>query len=231
MPEVFDQEAESSADVHIHVKADKAALHDLIDKATLSSDARNDLKDSDFALPGRRYPIHDEAHARNALARGAQHATPEELATIRRKVKSRYPGIDVSKVDPAGYEVTVPLIKSEEQGIVYAVVLSPGLRDSQGDVITAEDIEKAAHEFLVSFRKHDVQHSEVTKDADGAPIASTVESYIAPVEMTLGEPPQKVLKGSWVQAIKIHDEQTKQDIRDAKITGVSIGGTGMRIPD
>jgi hypothetical protein len=31
--------------------------------------------------------------ARNALARGAQNASPSELAKIKRKVHSKYPGI------------------------------------------------------------------------------------------------------------------------------------------
>jgi len=42
-------------------------------KVTLSTEARKGLSDSDFALPEKRkYPIHDKAHVRNALARAAQ---------------------------------------------------------------------------------------------------------------------------------------------------------------
>lgn len=59
----------------------------------LSSSARKALPKSDFALPGGRYPISDPAHARNALARGAQHASPEELKKIKAKVHAKYPGI------------------------------------------------------------------------------------------------------------------------------------------
>lgn len=55
---------------------------------------RDDLKDSDFALPDeRKYPIPDESHARNALARVAQNGTQEEQKTVRRAVEKRYPGI------------------------------------------------------------------------------------------------------------------------------------------
>ena len=61
--------------------------------ATLSTTGRKRLKDSDFALPGRRYPIHDIAHARNALARVAQSGTPAEQATVRRKVYAKYPSL------------------------------------------------------------------------------------------------------------------------------------------
>ena len=38
----------------------------------LSTAQRNKLPDSAFALPGRRYPIPDAAHARNALARAKE---------------------------------------------------------------------------------------------------------------------------------------------------------------
>ena len=46
---------------------------DWISKATLSTEARKKLSDEDFALPSKKkYPIHDKAHVRNALARAAQ---------------------------------------------------------------------------------------------------------------------------------------------------------------
>jgi hypothetical protein len=64
---------------------------------------RKALPSGDFALPGKgkgaggkgpgSYPIDTPARARNALARGAQHASPSELATIKRKVHAKYPGI------------------------------------------------------------------------------------------------------------------------------------------
>lgn len=54
---------------------------------------RKRLKSSQFALPGRRYPVHNLAHARNALARVAQYGSPSEKAAVRRKVHARYPSI------------------------------------------------------------------------------------------------------------------------------------------
>lgn len=59
----------------------------------LSTAARNRLPTRSFALPGRRYPIADASHARNALARVSQYGTPAEQATVRRKVHARFPGI------------------------------------------------------------------------------------------------------------------------------------------
>jgi hypothetical protein len=62
--------------------------------AELSDKDRKRLKDSDFAEPDeRKYPIEDEAHARNALARVAQHGTKEEQEEVRKRVEERYPDL------------------------------------------------------------------------------------------------------------------------------------------
>ena len=59
----------------------------------LTAAARRKIPDSKFALPGRRYPIEDVAHARNALARVAQDGTPAEKAIVRRKVRLLLPSL------------------------------------------------------------------------------------------------------------------------------------------
>jgi hypothetical protein len=69
----------------------------------ISAKQRHALPKSDFALPGHgvgpegkgagSYPIDTPGRARNALARGAQHASPAELGTIKRRVHEKYPDI------------------------------------------------------------------------------------------------------------------------------------------
>jgi len=61
--------------------------------AKLTSKQREKLPAKDFAIDGaeRRYPIHDIAHARNALARVSAFGTPKEKAVVRRAVYNRYP--------------------------------------------------------------------------------------------------------------------------------------------
>jgi len=71
--------------------------------AKLSAASRQKMKPSSFALPGKgegpggkgsgSYPINDESHARNALARVAQHGSSTEKATVRAKVAAKFPGI------------------------------------------------------------------------------------------------------------------------------------------
>lgn len=61
--------------------------------AKLTTRQRKNLPKGDFALPGGRYPINDPNHARNALARVAQHGSPAEKARVRAKVHAKYPSI------------------------------------------------------------------------------------------------------------------------------------------
>ena len=73
----------------------------------LSYKERQKLPKGDFALPGKgsgpegkqggSYPIPDESHARNALARVSQHGSEAEKAKVRRAVASKYPNIKISE--------------------------------------------------------------------------------------------------------------------------------------
>lgn len=59
----------------------------------LTAKARAGLPGGAFALPGRRYPIEDASHARNALARVSQVGTRAEQRAVRGQVHARYPGM------------------------------------------------------------------------------------------------------------------------------------------
>ena len=65
--------------------------------ATLTTKHRNALPKTSFALPDRRFPIQDINHARDALARAAQTATPAEQKQIKAAVHRRYPSIGKGK--------------------------------------------------------------------------------------------------------------------------------------
>jgi hypothetical protein len=65
--------------------------------AKLTAKARKAIPSKSFAEPGKRkFPIQDESHARNALARAAAKG-PAEEATVRAAVHKKYPGIGKSK--------------------------------------------------------------------------------------------------------------------------------------
>lgn len=85
-------------------------IKDAISKAVLTASAENKLSDSDFALvvnrdgkKVRKYPIHDKAHVRNALARAAQMiksggeaASDAKAALPKIRMAAKKMGIDVS---------------------------------------------------------------------------------------------------------------------------------------
>jgi hypothetical protein len=65
--------------------------------AKLTYKARQKLPKSAFVFPEEeKYPIHDEAHARNALARVSAHGTPTEKRAVVNAVSRRYPNIEIS---------------------------------------------------------------------------------------------------------------------------------------
>ena len=73
----------------------------------LSYKERQGLSKSQFALPGKgegpegkqggSYPIPDESHARNALARVSQHGTEAEKRKVKSAVEKKFPDIKVSE--------------------------------------------------------------------------------------------------------------------------------------
>lgn len=67
-------------------KGDKSGGH-------ITAAQRHALPAKEFALPGERYPIHDKAHARNALARVSQHGSESEKKRVRAAVHRKYPEI------------------------------------------------------------------------------------------------------------------------------------------
>jgi hypothetical protein len=63
--------------------------------AKLTAKTRNAIPTKEFAGPDRSYPIENESHARNALARSSGKAIAPR---IRAAVHSKYPGIEQKKL-------------------------------------------------------------------------------------------------------------------------------------
>ena len=66
--------------------------------APITTARRKRLARSQFAIPAKApesgsYPIDTIGRARNALARVAQHGTPEEKAKVHAAVRRKYPGL------------------------------------------------------------------------------------------------------------------------------------------
>jgi hypothetical protein len=135
--------------------------------------------------------------------------TKEELAECE-KERAKCPkvkkSVDLYKLD-------------DEQRLIYGVVLVPDVEDLQGDVCSKEDIQEAAHDYLINSRLIKAQHRSPT-DAD------VVECYIAPVDIPIGKGIAPA--GSWVMVTKVRSEAMWSAIKKGDITGYSIGGRGTR---
>lgn len=104
-----------------------------------------------------------------------------------------------------------------DKRLVGGIVYSPCEKDSQDDWAMAEEIEKAAHNYMIKCRKTGYNHKE-----DITEKTSIVESYIAPQDLLMGR--ERVKKGSWVMVLKIHDDSIWSDVKSGKLTGFSMRG-------
>jgi hypothetical protein len=214
-------------------------LEDLVFKRDIPEAKREQLAKEGKALRGSdghvSYPIEtaQDVKAAAVLARSGHGDVGAAKALISRRAKALgianpLAGATEKAEEPADeWSADVSLWKGEREGKVYGVVLAPDREDVQKDVLAAEDIEKACHEFMVLSRQADVQH-------DGSVVkADLIENYIAPcdfvVKMADGTE-ETVTAGSWVQAWQVHDPVLKQEIEEGKRTGFSIAGTGVRTP-
>jgi hypothetical protein len=105
--------------------------------------------------------------------------------------------------------------------IVFGVVLQPNVADLQGDIITEEEIEKAAHRYMIESRITGFRHES---ELD----ACIVESYISKNDEWFKN--ESVVKGSWLIAMKIYDEKVWAGVMDGTYNSFSIGGWATSTP-
>lgn len=117
----------------------------------------------------------------------------------------------------------LPILKSSMKQVVFCIVLEPDTADAQDDIMTSEDIEETAHNYMIKARMIGASH---TQQIEAAP----VESFIAPQDLEYQgqNGPQVVKKGSWVIGIKVFDQKEWQKVLNGEYTGVSVGGKGLR---
>jgi hypothetical protein len=154
-------------------------------------------------------------------------AVQDRIQQARRKFKIG----EFAETEKADWESKVEIAKlDEEKQVALGIALKAsggtnGVRaDSQKDVITAEEVEKAAYGFMLNSRVFDLHHKRLLPESK----AAVVESYLAPVDFEMGG--TEVKKGDWVAAVKFFDKDLWQDVKEGKIAAFSIKGVGMRKP-
>ena len=153
----------------------------------LSYKERQKLPKGDFALPGKgdgpegkqggSYPIPDESHARNALARVSQHGSEAEKAKVRRAVASKYPNIKIGESKEA---------ENGERDVGtdayanYVAGLTPGQEADAG--VKNKDAKKASSESKKASDERERQSTRI--DDEYVP---TLEEYVTHLESLEGE--------------------------------------------
>lgn len=188
-------------------------------KRELSSGARNNLSDSDFALPEKRkYPIMDKAHVRNALARAAQQikaggeaAADAKKALPRIRAAAKKFGIEAS-------------MEKEHTGIVIQ-------KDANGDwrwVGWPSNNFKDRSEDILSEKAHKEYVDWWNKDKPAFPVFTslhapgTARTY--PVDFVGYENGFLVMSGKLTEAeaVRLLEVQKEYDL------GMSHTGWGVR---
>jgi hypothetical protein len=112
------------------------------------------------------------------------------------------------------------------QQIVRGIVLVPDLIDSQSERVNADEIEKAAHQWMLDWQEQGVQHY-----GNRVPEIRPVESYVAPADFVIkgidGED-HTVPKGTWVMASKVGSPRAWNMVLDGELSGYSIQGSAIK---
>lgn len=115
-------------------------------------------------------------------------------------------------------------------GLVLEPTMGPGVElkpDTQDDVYTAKTVRDAAHGWMENHGAVDLMHNWRELGRDHVRI---LESYIAPVSFKTGTGEQgyKVLKGAWLLALRIVDDDLWAAIKSGDLGAYSIGGVAER---
>lgn len=100
-----------------------------------------------------------------------------------------------------------------EQRMVWAEVYAPNRPDSGGDYMTAEEIRKAAYNFMKSQRLDQVDQMHDNRVTKGI---NVVESFIA------REDDNVFIPGSWVVGVHIDDDATWAKVKKGELNGYSL---------
>lgn len=110
------------------------------------------------------------------------------------------------------------LCKSESHKTVTFVILEPWLEDRNWDIISADEIIKTAHEFVLNLDKKyvNVDHQEGTE----LEWVYFVESFVLPVDMSFAD--GDVVAWSRLVAFKFEDDTLYQQVLDGEFVWVSM---------
>jgi hypothetical protein len=102
----------------------------------------------------------------------------------------------------------------DEKRMVFGEVYAPNVLDSQGEMMTADDVELMAHRFMT----HQSLKTSIDTAHDGVSNSSyPVESFIAPENH-----PDDYTPGAWVLGVKIADDEIWAAVKRGDLNAFSF---------
>lgn len=106
-----------------------------------------------------------------------------------------------------------------EQGVVYGIVYAPDEVDTQGEFANADEIKKAAYDFM---KRSDLRYCIDVNHNFNIADAYICESWIVKSKDEFFDE-----EGAWAVGIKIEDEELRDMVKNGSITGLSMYGSGV----
>lgn len=188
---------------------------------------REELDERDAAF-GKVSPARGETHEQflERAMRELESALPDEIERRQKchQLWNRSKYLPVGMMKSFDVEIEAPICKAAENPdftYVLSPVLVPDSVDRQGDLISAAEIELAAHDFVESSQQAGLMHREMVSREQ----VVLVESYVARTPMTIGK--TKITKGTWMAAWRVYNPELRALIKQGRLRGVSIGGRGI----
>ena len=114
---------------------------------------------------------------------------------------------------------TIGRIIKADNHYVTGIVYEPLVEDSQGDFMTADEIQKACYWFAKNGDAVDIQHNFEAHNG-----ISVVENWVEKADTEIDG--EKIVKGTWLVTAEVSDNDIWNKITKGEITGFSMGGTG-----
>lgn len=124
------------------------------------------------------------------------------------------------KASSVAKSLTPLVCLDDEKRLIYAVAMEPDVEDAHGEATTLEEVEAAAHAFMLGERGVNVDHKGANVPAE------IVENWVQQGDATIGG--EKVRSGSWVVAIHVTDDALWARAKAGEFGGVSVEGMAQR---
>jgi hypothetical protein len=107
------------------------------------------------------------------------------------------------------------VVKNEKRRLVYGEVYAPNQIDTDGEAMSAEEIEKMAHNFLMHGRTDRIDEMHSYKQTG----CLVCESFIA-----RKNDPDGFVRGSWVLGVYVLPDEMWEKVQKGEINGFSFAG-------